>query len=254
MIRGRERSWALAAVLTLCASAAQATPYQAPPLTGHIVDTAGLLSAPERLALEQRMEALRARTGFELVALLVNTLDDRPIEDVAYGAFNQWGIGRAGKDNGVLLVIATKERTLRIETGKGVGGALTDLQTHDIIERVIAPPMREGRYAAAVGNGLDAIAAALTGGANANDGSANPSVQTIHLSRQTLLLFGAGMVLFILMLVISSGFRSVMWSVLQFFFLARFLGGGRGGNGGGGGGGYSGGGGHSGGGGSSGGY
>ena len=240
---------ALVALLWLPSSAARAAAYRAPPLTGHVVDAAGLLSATEKLALDQRMEEIRGRTGFELVAFLVGSLDGQSIEDVAYGAFNQWRIGRAGKDNGVLLVIAPKERSVRIETGRGVGGALTDLQASDIIQRVIAPPLRDRRYGQAVAAGVDAIAATLTKGT-----PDAPVSQSLRLSWQSILLVGVALTLFIVMLIVSSGFRSAMWSALQFFLVLRFLGGGRRGGAGGGGSGYSGGGGSSGGGGASGGY
>jgi len=62
----------------------------------------------------------------------VPSLGGEPIEDIAYTTFNTWKIGQHGADNGVLLVLAPGDRRVRIETGKGVGGALTDLQANDI--------------------------------------------------------------------------------------------------------------------------
>jgi uncharacterized protein len=64
----------------------------------------------------------------------------------------------------VVLVIATGERRIRIETGKGVGGDLTDLQSNDIIRRRIAPLMRENRVHDAILAGIDGIAEAVSGG------------------------------------------------------------------------------------------
>ena len=78
-----------------------------------------------------------------------------------------WKPGQKGKDNGVLLVIATGDRRIRIETGKGVGGELTDLQSNDIIRRRIAPLMRENRVHDAILAGIDGIAEALSGDATA---------------------------------------------------------------------------------------
>jgi uncharacterized protein len=238
------------ALLALFAAAAPAAPYHPPPLTGHVVDTASLLAPSERLALDRRMEEIRTRSGFELVAFLVGSLEDRPIEDVAYGAFNQWGVGRERQDNGVLLVIAPRERKVRIETGRGVGGVLTDVQASDIIERVIAPPLRAGRYARAVADGVDAIAATLTTGTAPASSTLAP--QRLRISWPSLAVVAALLALFIVLLIVWRGFRSAMWSVLQVVLIFRILGGGRGG--GGGGSGYSGGGGSSGGGGASGGY
>ena len=91
------------------------------------------------------------------------SLEGEPIEDVGYQLIQTWKPGQKGKDNGVVLVIATGERRIRIETGKGVGGDLTDLQSNDIIRRRIAPLMRENRVHDAILAGVDGIAEALSG-------------------------------------------------------------------------------------------
>src|SRR5579859_5952638 len=98
----------LLALLFALTGAASAAPYVAPPLTSHVVDSTGALSATEQHALDEKMEMIRRGGGGELVLFIVGDLGDVPIEDVAYAAFNQWHIGRARFDNGVLLVIAPK--------------------------------------------------------------------------------------------------------------------------------------------------
>ena len=107
--------------------------YAPPPLVGAVNDTANLLSKGERDALEARLAAHRKAHGHEVVVFTLATLGGESIEDVSYGAFNTWKVGRKGKDDGVLLVIATGERRTRIETGKGVGGEITDLQSKRIL-------------------------------------------------------------------------------------------------------------------------
>ena len=84
---------------------------------------------------------------------------------MGYQLIQTWHPGQKGKDNGVVLVIATGERRIRIETGKGVGGDLTDLQSNDIIRRRIAPLMRGNRVHDAILAGVDGIAEALSGNA-----------------------------------------------------------------------------------------
>ena len=91
------------------------------------------------------------------------SLEGEPIEDVGYQLIQTWRPGQKGKDNGVVLVIATGERRIRIETGKGVGGDLTDLQSNDIIRRRIGPLMRENRVHDAILAGVDGISEALSG-------------------------------------------------------------------------------------------
>jgi uncharacterized protein len=143
------RRWvALVATLTLAFALAFASServaeaaYTPPPIQGHVNDLAGKLSAGEKADLEQRLEAVNQSNGAEIAVLILPALPDgETIEDVAYGAFNGWKHGKKGTDNGVLLVIAVAEHRVRIETGKGVEGQLTDLQTQDIIQHQISAP------------------------------------------------------------------------------------------------------------------
>jgi uncharacterized protein len=237
----------LAIVLFACCSAfaSPAVARPLPPLDGHVVDTSGTLGRDDIAYLDQKLEDLRLRTGFAIVALVVGPLEGQPIEDVAYKAFNTWQIGEKGKDNGVLIVVAPSDRRVRIETGKGVGGALTDLQSNDIIRDVMAPRLQQGRLRDAIDEGAEAITRALVEG---TPGAAPPAAGTPAktLSPLAMALLAGGFVLFIVLLIVSPTFRSVVFTILFFF-------GGRGGGGGfgGGGSGYSGGGGRSGGGGSS---
>jgi uncharacterized protein len=134
--------------------------YTPPPLHGHVVDTTGKLTADEARDLDLTIAAMGNTGGFALVVLITD-LGDNPIEDVAYTAFNTWGVGEKGKDNGVLLVIAPAQRRVRIETGKGVGGALPDLKTNDIIRHSIDPYLQQGQLRTAVEDGAIAISLAL---------------------------------------------------------------------------------------------
>lgn len=149
--------------------------FEPPPIEGHVTDRAQKLDAPERAALEQKLSAVDAKTGNEIAVLLLPSLGGETIEDVAYTTFNTWKLGKKGRDNGVLLVIATADRKIRIETGKGVGGALTDLESGRIIREKIAPSLKQDRYAEGIEAGCDAIAAALAnGGVESRKGSGLP--------------------------------------------------------------------------------
>jgi uncharacterized protein len=220
--------------------------FTPPPLRGHVVDTAGKLSDSEVRQLDARLDAVRQQTGFAVVAFVVGSLEGEPIEDVAYRTFNAWTVGEKGRDDGVLLVIAPAERRVRIETGKGVGGALTDLQSNDIIRQKIAPLLQQGRFYEAVDQGTTAIADALVKGTpDAGGKRPAPAARLPDLVKVGLY---AGLLLLVMLLaIVSPRFRSVLWVIVQMFFWS----GGRGGGGAGGGSGYQGGGGRSGGGGSS---
>jgi uncharacterized protein len=153
---------ALLAALLVALVASPARAYQPPPIQGHVTDLSGKLSAEDDAYLEGRLDV--SRTGAaEIAVLVLPSLGDETIEDVAYATFNGWGIGRKGADNGVLLVIATGERRIRIETGKGAGGALTDLQANEIIRQKIGPEMKQERLREAIDAGGEAIIAAFRG-------------------------------------------------------------------------------------------
>jgi uncharacterized protein len=213
--------------------------FVVPPIQGHVTDTAGVLSADEHAELEQRLTGLMNQKGVEIGVLIVGAMEGETVEDVAYKTFNAWRIGRDKLDNGVLLVIAPNEHAIRIETGKGIGGELTDLQASDIIENRVAPQLRRGHYRDAVADGTDAIASAL----GSTQTPASPTAQPAphYVTFGTIALF-----------VLIALVRLVFFRGRGIFF----WGGGGGGMGGGagGGGGYAGGGGRSGGGGASGGW
>lgn len=234
---------ALALVVALVASPAHAE-FKPPPLTGHVVDTSGRLSPSDVRYLDRKLDRIRRQTGFEIVAFVVGSLEGETIEDVAYETFNTWQIGQQGADNGVLLVIAPSERRVRIETGKGVGGALTDLQSNDIIRRTINPLLRQERFRDAIDRGTSAIAEALVAGTPESERRSAPPQQRKAPSPVAIGITAVGLVLAVLLAIVSPGFRMFLWVLLQALLFS-----GRGG--GGGGGGYSGGGGRSGGGGSS---
>lgn len=224
---------------------ARAFAYTPPPLVGHVVDAARLLNEEQRAALDAKLDRFQAEHGYAIVVLTVPSLEGETIEDVAYDAFNAWGVGAAHRDDGVLLVIAPHERRTRIETGKGVGGALPDIVASDILDQHVNPMLARGEPARAVDDGVTAIAAALTSDTDASRRSPTadaPSPLSIGIGATALLLV-------VLLAIVSPGFRRA----LLFFLFMGFRGGG-GGWGGGGGSSYSGGGGRSGGGGASGSY
>ena len=109
------------------------------------------------LRIDHKLDQARQQTGFAVVVFVPASLEGEDIADVAYTTFNAWGVGTKKGDDGVLLVIAPQEKKTRIETGKGVGGALTDLQSSHINREVINPLLKQGQYFEAIDKGTDAI-------------------------------------------------------------------------------------------------
>ena len=167
MTIGRSRGSALALVLVLAAALGVVAPslaiaapatgaFKPPTLVGHVVDAAGALTSDQRVYVENRLEQVSGTSRYVVAALLVRSLGDETIEDVAYTTFNTWQVGEAGKDNGVLLVVAVDDHRVRIETGKGAGGVVPDLASNQILTKM-APLLASGRTYDAVMLAIDQL-------------------------------------------------------------------------------------------------
>jgi len=142
----------------ISAAAAAAAPGVPRP-TGYVNDLAHLLDPAARAALEARLAAYDRATGNQIAVAIFPDLGGDPIEDFTARLEEAWKVGRKGRDNGVLLLIALRERQVRIEVGYGLEGKITDADAGTIIRRDIAPAFREGRYA----DGVNAAVTALIG-------------------------------------------------------------------------------------------
>jgi uncharacterized protein len=136
-----------------------------PALTGRVVDQANILSAETERAISDASAKFEQATSNQLVVVALASLHGQTIEDYGYQLGRQWGIGRAGKNNGVLMIVAPAERTVRIEVGYGLEGTLTDAAARGIIEQRIIPRFRDGDYDGGVRDGVDTIIAVLSGDA-----------------------------------------------------------------------------------------
>lgn len=156
--------WALALALSL-AGPAQAQFVPVPPLTGHVTDQAGMLSADERNRLEAVLTDYESKTGSQIAILLVKSTEPEQIEQYGIRVADAWKLGRKGVDDGVLLLVAKDNpnalRRLRIEAGRGVQGVLTDAQSKRVLQDVIAPHFRDNRYYDGLVAGVGAIATLL---------------------------------------------------------------------------------------------
>lgn len=152
----------LVLLLLLCALPLWAAPAF-PTLSGRVVDEAGLLPASERTALEARLAQFEQASGIQLVVVTLPDLQGYPIEEFGYQLGRHWGIGREGKDDGVLLIVAQEERRVRVEVGYGLEGTLTDALSANIIHSVVLPRFRAGQFAQGISEGAAAVMAALEG-------------------------------------------------------------------------------------------
>ncbi len=128
-----------------------------PPLHARVNDLAGMLSPETAQALEQRLAAFEQETGHQIAVLTIPSLEGDAIEDFTIRVAEAWKIGKKGFDNGAILVIAQKDKKLRIEVGYGLEGVMPDAIASRIIREVIVPRFRGGDFSGGVVAGVGAI-------------------------------------------------------------------------------------------------
>ncbi len=134
-----------------------------PALDDPVVDTANALSASTRATLREQALQLQARKGAQLQVLVVPSVGDDGIEAYAQRVFEQWQLGRAGVDDGVLLLVAVQDRRVRIQTGYGLEGTIPDAYAARIIDKAIVPRLREGDLDQGLLDGSKVLVALIDG-------------------------------------------------------------------------------------------
>lgn len=128
-----------------------------------VTDQAGVLSASEIQALEQKLVALDDSSSNQIAVVLIKTLNDRPVEDYATKLFREWGIGNKKTNNGVLILAAIDDRKVWIEVGYGLEGAIPDITASEIYRNIIVPAIKQRKYFEGLDNATDALAKAAVG-------------------------------------------------------------------------------------------
>lgn len=136
--------------LLCCLSAlASAVDWKAYKPQGYVSDFAGVVDAQSKTALEQYAGAVERATGAQMALVTIPTLEQEPIEDVANTLYRAWGIGQKGKNEGILLLLVTRERRSRLEVGYGLEPILPDGFSGSIL-REMRPALRQGQYGEAM--------------------------------------------------------------------------------------------------------
>ena len=161
--RPQAGAMAVLAGLALLLSLGAMAQVAVPPLVGHVTDQTGTLSAPQQAALEQTLSAFEARKGSQLAVLLVPTTAPEEIEQYALRVAEQWKLGRAKVDDGAILVVAKNDRTLRLEVGYGLEGALSDITSKRIVSDTIVPRFKQGDYYGGIDAGVAQIIRVIDG-------------------------------------------------------------------------------------------
>lgn len=138
-------------------------PLAVPALSGHVIDQTHTLTTAQQKQIEEALTAFELRKGSQLAVLLVPTTQPQTIEQYALRVAEQWQLGRTKVDDGAILVVAKDDRTVRIEVGYGLEGALNDATSKRIIEEVITPSFRQQDFAGGILAGLQRMMGVIDG-------------------------------------------------------------------------------------------
>lgn len=135
-----------------------------PVLKRQVTDLTNTLDANQINTIEGILQQFEDSTGSQVVVLIVPTTGAETIEDYSMRVAEEWEIGREGVDDGVILLIAKDDRTLRIEVGYGLESVITDADASVIISDYIVPEFKNGDFYIGIYYGIDEILNLINGG------------------------------------------------------------------------------------------
>jgi uncharacterized protein len=168
---------------------------------GLVSDFASLISDSDEQTILQRLRVLEDQTGAQVAVVTIESLEGGQIDDFANKLFTRWGIGQKGRDNGVLILVALRDRKARIEVGKGLEGILPDALAGRILDEQLFPAFRQSKFS----EGLRACALRV---AEIVERNQPPSPQELTRPTRPQLSFWArvGLALFFTPFVLAGGF------------------------------------------------
>ena len=134
-----------------------------PPLSGRVVDETETLTAEQKRSLEAKLQAFEQRKGSQIAVMITGTTFPEPIESYSIRVADAWKIGRKGVSDGVLVVVAKSDRTIRLEVGYGLEGAIPDAVARRLIDEVFVPGFREGKFYEGLEAGVDRLIKVIDG-------------------------------------------------------------------------------------------
>lgn len=172
-----------------------------PPKNGYVLDQTQTLTKEELHSMNRMGFELQKKTKAQIAVLMIPTLDGEDISDYANRVFRTWGIGDKEKNNGILFLIALKDKQMRIEVGYGLEGAINDAKAGQILDDYTIPQFKQGH----IGTGVVNTYAVLVGETAKEYGVTIDGSQTytdknvVELSPFEMLLIGGGILLLLIL-------------------------------------------------------
>lgn len=166
--------------------------FDVPKHDGYVSDYADVLSDEQENSLEKRIQDYDNSTTNQIAILTTNSTEGQDIRDFGIKVFDDWKVGQAGKDNGIIFIIAVKDRKMSIEVGRGLEGDLTDVESKHIIDEEITPHFKENDYATGINKGVDKVIGEITPDYKVTEATASASSE----------VSGGAVILFIILVII----------------------------------------------------
>lgn len=211
-----------------------------PEFTAPVVDAIGQVSAEVETQINRELISFQQSGGPQVAVAVVKTTGSASLENYSIDLARSWGIGDKEKDNGILILIALEDRTLRIEVGSGVEGELTDVMAGGIVDSIMLPRLRASDVNGAIRDGARAVMQVWRGEGIVPDSIAPSTTATETTSQQSIgsTILSLGIMLLFVTLAVRRKMRG--GGVFGFLAAGHMYGGGIGGNRGGSRGGFSG--------------
>jgi uncharacterized protein len=188
------------------------------PNPGHRVhDFANVLSDAQEQELENLSREVDDATTAELAVVTIGSLEGMTVDEYANALFREWGIGKRDVNNGVLLLVAPKEKRMRIEVGYGLEPLITDAMSGEVADRAIIPRFKEGDMAGGIVAGAQSLAGVLKANPNEARGVAGSAPSAISAAARAnplaghMIAIAAGLIFLILGEILNRTKRYPTW-------------------------------------------
>ena len=186
---------------------------EVPSPEGRVNDFAGVISPEYKEKINSLIDELGQKTSAEMCVVTRSSIEPYSESEYAQMLFDNWKIGKKGKDNGALILLAVKERRWRVHTGYGVEGILPDSVCGKIGRNYMVPYFKEGRYSEGLYYGVAAVASIISKNANvALDGLNGVSFEVRSQDISLYVYFFA----FIIFIIVSIFCPRFIWYLLYY--------------------------------------
>ena len=194
---------------SVAGAGAHAAEPTVPAALGYVSDYAGVLDATTRRDLDALIAELKAKTGAEIAVVVVESTQPLSAFDYAMKIAEAWKPGARGQDNGVVFLVARRDREVFILTGYGVEGVLPDGRVGEIRDRLVVPAFRRGDYAGGIRAATETMADLIAAGAGVQL-ERRPAAGPAARRQPTLIDALLPVLLLIIFLALASQFPSLL--------------------------------------------